>query len=192
MIIEGNSGVRVHYAGAARPNVKAGAVREYRLARLPELVVEGRADIGFSVKGFRAPQDTTIRGFLGSDLVTLIGYWPEAEQARAVRNLIAFVEDRKPYLYGRNSTIQEVMDRSMGMLTRVTIGFETKGSFDPKLEPQAIVNFGVDIEFRSQTTGGRVGEVQILPGGIASLQHVPYDMALPVKDLEAILRFQGE
>ena len=186
-----NIRINVHYAGASRPSVAPGA-REYKLARLPELVVEGRADSGFSVKGFQVPQGATIRAFLGEGLFNVIKKWPEAEQARAVHNLIAFVEERKPYLYGANRRIQEVLDDSMCGLTRVKIGFDTRGCFDPELEPQATIEFSVDIEFSSHNTGSRCGEVQILPGGIASLRRVPYDVKLPAKDLLAILRFQGK
>ena len=47
--LERNSGVQVNYAGFARPNVGAGAVREYRLARLPNVTVTGRTYTGFTV-----------------------------------------------------------------------------------------------------------------------------------------------
>ena len=192
MIIEGNSGVCVHYAGAAKPNVGAGAVREYKLAKLPKLVVEGALVDGFSVKGFPVPQNAAITAFLGSDLAVLIGKWPEAERARAVHNLIAFIEEAKPRIYGANRGIQATITdetESMGDLNQVKIGFDTRRVFAPGLRPQELVELGVDLELSS--SGSHYGRVDVLLRGIAWLWYANYDIKLPAKDLEAILRFQG-
>ena len=188
MIIERNSEVRVHYAGAPRPNAAAGAAREYKLSRLPGLVVAGRTYMGFSVKGLQVPRGATIRAYLGNGLFEAIEKWPEADQARAVRNLIAFIEESKPLMYGAYRGIQATITESMGSLTQVKIGFAAKSVFDPVSRPQEPVELGVDLEFSSG--GSCFGKIE-LRGGKAEMWHANYEPRLPAGDLLAILRFQG-
>jgi hypothetical protein len=188
--IERNSGVCVHYAGAPRPNAAAVGPREYKLARLPGLVVAGRIDQGFSVKGFQVPPDATIMAFFGERLAPVIGQWSEAEQTRAIHNLLAFAEDKKLYIYGSFRGIQTALNDLMYGLTQVKIAFDTRQVFPLDRHSDLTMDLGVDMEFRS-LDGAISGGIRI-DQGIAHMDQVTYGLSLPAKDLEAILRFQGE
>ena len=185
--IEATKSVLIHYAGA--PNQKAAGPSEYKLAQLPKLSVTGSLELGFSVKGFQAPRGTVIKAFLGKVLAEAIGPWPEAEQARAIHNLITFMEAKKPRIWDVNRGIQEAITDLLGYHSQVKIGFDTRGSFDPEHQPQATVRFGVDLDIC--TSESRHGQVDEVSGGIANIRYIVCGTILPAQDLLAILRFQG-
>jgi len=87
--------------------------------------------------------------------------------------------------------MQETLSLHVDDFPRVKIGFNTRNSFNPKREPQATVELGVDMEFRSLTGDNGWGGIGVVCG-IARLRPLPFYTELPAEDLEAILRFQGE
>jgi hypothetical protein len=186
--------ISVHYAGAQSPKAAAPDARELTPARLPGVVVRGHANSGFRVEGFQVPPGATFTAFLGENLHKVIGNWPAEEQARAVRNLLAFVEKKKPPIFGVNSGIQEALSSASllsGSAKEIKIGFDVCRRFDPEGAPQAMTELGLNMEFSSPGVGSE-GSIDVDMFGIAYMPLITYDTKLPTADLLAILRFQDK